>query len=206
MSTLLEAVQAQEIPGHVAGNGHHRHGIHIGCGDACHQVGGAGAGGGDAHPYPAGSPGITVCRMGRGLLVGRFNMADFVAVLIEGVINIQHCPAGVAEHGIYALLQQAFHDNIRTVALHNENSFLKLLPRNKKAFVPGLTDQRRRPEIRCSPRYHSACRLSGLSRHPTMPAPITAGQPGQPTSKVSASCSGAISCRRRTASHHPAAL
>ena len=109
---FLKAVQSQQIAGHVAGNGHYRNGIHIGGGNAGDQIGGAGAGSGDAHAYPSGSPGIAVCCVGCTLFMGGFNMANLVAVLVQGIINIQDCAAGIPEYGIHALFQQALHDDI----------------------------------------------------------------------------------------------
>eukprot|EP00976_Prorocentrum_cordatum_P110115 1195139-Prorocentrum_minimum.AAC.5 len=50
---LLEAVRADHGAGHLPGDGHHGHAVQHGVRQPGHQVGGAGARGGDAHRRPA---------------------------------------------------------------------------------------------------------------------------------------------------------
>ncbi len=45
-------------------------------------------------------------------------MPDPAAVFIKGVIDVEHRPAGIAEHGIDPLLEQTFHQYVRTVSFH----------------------------------------------------------------------------------------
>ena len=54
----------------VAGDEHHRGGVVIGGGNAGGQVGGTGAGGGEAYSHLSGGPGIAVGGVGGALLVG----------------------------------------------------------------------------------------------------------------------------------------
>ena len=56
---LLKHVPPQQMGIHLAGNHDQRNGIHLGGGDAADQVGGAGAGSGDADPAFPADPGVT---------------------------------------------------------------------------------------------------------------------------------------------------
>ena len=85
---LLEAVLSQKAVAHIAGDGNHRHGIHIRCGNARYQVRRSRSGGGHADAHPARGPGISVRGVGRPLLVGGKDMGDLILVLVQGVINI----------------------------------------------------------------------------------------------------------------------
>ena len=115
---LLEAVSPQAGGGIVAGNGNHRHRIHISRGNTGHQIGGAGAGGGKAHAHLAGSAGITVCRVGRALLMGSQNMLKGVTIFIKLVKNIQDRTAGITKDSIYALFFQDFKNDLRAIEFH----------------------------------------------------------------------------------------
>ena len=128
---LLERVLADEVFTDVAGDEHHRRGIIIGGGDAGDQVGGPGAGGGEANPHLAGGPGVAVGGVGGALLVGGEVMADLVlvAVELELVVDVQDGAAGVAEHRVHPLLQQALHHDLGAVHQHLHD----LLSRTKKA-------------------------------------------------------------------------
>ena len=111
---LLEGVLAQQVVGHVAGDGHHGNRIHIGGGDACDQVGGAGAAGGETYADLAGGSGVTVGRVGRALLMGRQDVGDLVTVLIQSVIYIEDRASRIAEYGIHALFLQTLYYYFRT--------------------------------------------------------------------------------------------
>ena len=130
---LLEGVLADEVFADVAGDKHNRGGVVVGGGDAGDQVGGAGAGGGEAHPHLSRGPGVAVGGMGRALLVGGEVVADFfaVAVELEFVVNVQDGAAGVAEHRVHALLQQALHHDLGPSHQHVGNllQYKKAQPR-----------------------------------------------------------------------------
>ncbi len=132
---FLEGVPAQQRHRHIARDGHHRDGIHIRRGNAGDQIGRAGAGGGEAHPHLSGGPGISVGRVGGALLVGGHHMPDPAAVFIKGVIDVEHRPAGIAEHGIDPLLEQTFHQYVRTVSFHRCDPSFPGIPLQKKALV-----------------------------------------------------------------------
>ena len=145
---FLKAVLADARGGYVAGKGHQRHRVHISGGDAGDQVGGTRAAGGQHHAGAAGGPGVAVCCMGGSLLVSGEHMGDAVGILIQLIVKIQHCTAGIAKNGIHALLTKNLHKNLRTVQLHGvfllfqfhvyplpRGSFLK----NKKPLSPAFS-------------------------------------------------------------------
>ena len=111
---LLEGVLADQILCHVAGDEHNGGGVQIGGGDAGDQVGGAGAGGGETDAHLAGGAGITVRSVRSALLVGGEDVLDLLAVAVQLklIVDVQDGTARIAEDGINALLQQAFHQNL----------------------------------------------------------------------------------------------
>jgi len=111
---FLEAVQSEQTGAHVAGDGHHRDRIHVSGGNTGNQIGRAGAGGCDDYADLAGGTGVTICGMGSALFMGGQDVADFSAVFVQRVVQIEHRTARITEHGVYALLQQAFDDNFCT--------------------------------------------------------------------------------------------
>ena len=96
----------------------------MGGGDASGQVRGAGAGGGKAHPHLAGGPGIAVRRVGGALLMSGQDVVNLVPVAVQLVVHIQDRAAGVAEHGVDPLLQQALHDRLGCADFHSVSFFL----------------------------------------------------------------------------------
>ena len=129
---LLKAVLAQTGGRHIAGKGDHGHGVHVGSGNAGDQIGGTRAAGGQHHAGAAGGTGVTVGCVGSALLVCREHMGDAVGILIQLIVKIQHCTAGIAKNGIHALLTKNLHKNLRTVQLHGE---LLLFPVLKSTFL-----------------------------------------------------------------------
>ena len=55
---------------------------------------------------------IAVGRVGRALLVGCEDVGDFVVVIVERVVHVQDRSAGIAEHGIHALLEQTLEQDL----------------------------------------------------------------------------------------------
>ena len=111
---LLEGVLADQVLAHIAGDEHHGGGVQIGGGDAGDQVGGAGAGGGEADPHLSRRPGVAVGGVGGTLFMSGQDVPDLLAIAVELelVIDVQNGAAGVAEDSVNALLQQAFHQNL----------------------------------------------------------------------------------------------
>src|SRR4029453_14706611 len=57
---FLERVRTNDATGDLAGNGHHRHGVHVGVHDGGNEVGGTGSRGGDANANPSGNHGVAL--------------------------------------------------------------------------------------------------------------------------------------------------
>ena len=110
---LLKDVPAQQMAGHLAGDGHHGDGIHIGGGDAGNQVGGSRAGGDHAHAHLAGHP-----------VVARRHMAGILFRAHQGIADLrrrgQRVYRGadgrprVAEDMLHACPFQALNQCLRT--------------------------------------------------------------------------------------------
>ena len=121
---LLKDVAAQQVAGNLAGNGHHRDGVHVGRGNTGDEVGGAGARGHHTHAHLAGDAGITGCHMARVLLGTHQRIAD----LGRGTQNIHSRTdrrAGVAKHALYLLTQKGLHQNLCACHFHDPFSLLK---------------------------------------------------------------------------------
>ena len=107
---FLKRVAADQLGGDLAGDGDDGDGIHHGVHQAGDQIGGAGAGGGAADAHLAGGSRIAFGREGGVLLVPHQDVAD--GVIVEGVVERQRDPAGVAEDAIYVFADQAFQQNL----------------------------------------------------------------------------------------------
>ena len=66
--------------------------------------------------------------VGGSLLVSRKHVADPVTVFIQGVVNIQHGAAGIPEHRIHPLFQQAFRYDLRSCQFHRLHCLSKISP------------------------------------------------------------------------------
>ena len=117
---FLKAVPPDPVRGHVAGKGYHGHRVHIGRGNAGDQIGGTRAAGSQHHTGASGGAGIAVCRVSRALLVGGEHMGDAVRILVQLIVKVQHCAAGITKKGVHALLAEDLHKNLRTIQLHGE--------------------------------------------------------------------------------------
>ena len=110
---FLERIGADRCRGDVSGYDHQRHGIHVGRGDAGHQVRRPRTEGRDADADFACRPGIAVRRVNRALFMAGQQMVE-VRVAIHRIINVQHGAARIAEHAFDAFQQQAAQQNFRT--------------------------------------------------------------------------------------------
>ena len=118
---LLEDIPAQQIAGHLPGNGHHGDGVHIGGGDAGDQIGRPRAGGDHTHPYLAGDAGIARGHV-PGVLLGAHQGISDLRVLLQHVYNGADGGSGIAEDVVHLLPQKAFdqclcsiHGNVTSV-------------------------------------------------------------------------------------------
>ena len=152
---LLEDVPAQQAGGHLPGDRHQGDRIHISGGNAGDEVGGAGAGGHDAHAGLSRDPGIARGHMSGILLGPNQGIAD-PGCRHQRIHNGTDGGAGVAENAFYPFPQEALHQNLCACHLHGLHSSAE----SKKVRDPGVqvTDFRK-----CFPRY---------------PAPLNGSQPG----------------------------
>ena len=129
---LLEAVPSQSIHGYISGNGHKRHRIQVGIGNAGHQVCGTRTAGGNHNAGLAAGSGIAVCRMAGSLLMGGDYMVDAITAFVQLIVDVQHRAAGIAENGIDALIDQLLNQDSGSIQSHpNPPSTELTLPRKK---------------------------------------------------------------------------
>ena len=108
---FLEGVAADELGGHLAGDGDDGDGIHHGVDQAGGEVGGAGAGSGAADPDLAGGAGVTFGGEGGVLLVPDQDVAD--VVVVKDVVKRKGDAARIAENAIHAFACQALQQHLR---------------------------------------------------------------------------------------------
>ena len=92
---------------HLSSDSHYRHRVHESIGDACHQVGGAGAGRGHTDAGLAGHPGEAVGRQHCTLLVAGQHMPD--RRVEQGIVDRHDRPSRIPEDHPDALLFEGFH-------------------------------------------------------------------------------------------------
>ena len=109
---LLEGVQTQQTAGNVARDGYQRDRVHVSCRNTRNEVGSAGAGSSKHDTSLTGGACVAVGRMAGALLMAGNYMPDFVAVLVQTVVNIENSASRIAENSIRALFEQALNDYI----------------------------------------------------------------------------------------------
>jgi hypothetical protein len=146
---LLEAVLADQVARHVAGDEQRRHRVHVGVLDRGHEVRRAGPGGRQrAAEAPAGAR-VAVRGVAAALLVADEDVVD-LGVRGEAVVEREHDAAGVAEDGVDADALQGLEHDVRAADLHR--GFLPVLfalpaVLGRLARVAGRV-QRREPDTR----------------------------------------------------------
>ncbi len=108
----LVADLVQPGGGRLAGDGHQRGHVHVGVGHAGHQVGGAGAQGGEADARPAGEPSVHVGHEGGALFVPGGDELDGAAV-DDGVDELERLFARNPEDVLHALVLETPSEKIR---------------------------------------------------------------------------------------------
>ncbi len=73
---FLEGIVSNQRGSDLAGENDEGNRIHMGRGDPCHRIGGAGSGGDQRHAHFSRGPGISVCRMDRCLFMANQDLAD----------------------------------------------------------------------------------------------------------------------------------
>ncbi|OIQ74367.1 hypothetical protein GALL_439840 [mine drainage metagenome] len=110
---LLEGVETDGRGRHLAGDDHHRNRIHIGRGDAGDRIGRSGARRHQRHADLARRAGVSVGGMNRCRFLPHQHVLDRV-LFVELVVDVEHCPTGVAPHVFHALFLKAANENFRT--------------------------------------------------------------------------------------------
>ena len=103
---FLKGISAQQAVAYVSGNRYHGDAVHICGGDPRYQVGGSRPAGSYHYTGLSRRPGVTVGRVRRPLFVGSQYVLNAILIFIERIVDVQHRPSGIAEDGIYALLDQ----------------------------------------------------------------------------------------------------
>ncbi len=120
---LLEAIGAEQLGAHLAGDEHDRHRVHHRVADRRDQVGRAGTARGERHADLAGRLGVALGGVAAAGLVTHEDVTD--ATVHEGVVGREIGATGQAEDDIHALRLQAFHHRVDRTHLHRP-PFLRL--------------------------------------------------------------------------------
>ena len=112
---FLKGVGPDGRAGDLPGDHHHRHGIHLGRGDARHQVGGPWTRGSETDTHLAGGPCVGISGMGSRLLVAHQDVLHpaFALSDVQGVIYRQDRPARVTEDRVHPMSPQRIHQGFR---------------------------------------------------------------------------------------------
>jgi len=113
---LLEGVGAYQFASHLSGDADNGGGVHHGCGDSRHHIGGAGPGSGNRYAHFSAGARVAVRHVRRALLVPHQDVMD--GAVLKRVISRQNRPARVAKHMLYAFTFQALPKNLRTRLSH----------------------------------------------------------------------------------------
>ena len=117
---LLEAVGADHRPAHLAGDGHHRHRVHVGVAQRRDQVGGRRPARDHGHPGPAGDVGVALGHVAGALLVADQDVAD--RRIEDRVVGRQDAAARQAEDHLDLLQLQAPDESLGSGQLHRSPS------------------------------------------------------------------------------------
>ena len=120
---FLEDIPAQQMAGHLAGDGHHGDGVHVGGGDTGNKVGRSRAAGYHAHTHLAADACIAGSHMAR-VLLGPYQSIFNLRVFLQGVYRRTDRCSGVAKHVGYALSQQTFNQCLRSIHFTVTSAFL----------------------------------------------------------------------------------
>ena len=113
---FLKSVGADYRAADLAGDGHHRYGVHVGVAQGRHQVGGSRPAGHHGHTGTAGYVGVALGHMAGALLVTDQDVAD--RRVEDGVVGRQDAPAGQAEHHFDLLQLQALDERLGSGESH----------------------------------------------------------------------------------------
>ena len=143
---FLERVHPDGVGGHLSGYHHEGNGVHVGGGDSGDRVGGARPGSHQHHSGLAGGAGVAVRHVSRALLVAHQDVLD-VVLLVDGVVDVKHGAARIAEQEFDALVLEKLEHDFRSGKVHLDFS--------PGSFANTRTDQNRLPAGQRS-RYRGA--------------------------------------------------
>ena len=109
---FLERVGADDVRGHLAGDGDERQRVHLGVGQAGDEVERPGPGGRHHDARLAGGAGVALGREDPPLLVPRQDRADPVAVARQRLVHRHARPAGIGEDDLDAVPHQRLDQNV----------------------------------------------------------------------------------------------
>ena len=107
---LLEGVRPDSAASDLPGDGQHGNGVHVGVTDGCDEVGGSGAGGGNAHPGAASDHGVSLGGMTSTLLVAHQDVTDLrrgEQGVIEGQDGAARHPEDVSDTKLFQCAHQS---------------------------------------------------------------------------------------------------
>ena len=113
---FLESISANRRAGHLTGDHHHGHRVHLGGGDAGHQIGGTGARRTKTDPNLSSGTGVGIRSMGTGLLMAHQDVANPALLLsnMQRVVDRQDRAAGIAKNRVNAMAAQRIHQCFST--------------------------------------------------------------------------------------------
>ena len=109
---FLERVGADDLGGHLAGDGDQRNAVELGVGDGGDEVRGAGAAGGHADADLAGAAGDALGGERAALLVAGQDRAQRVAKARERLVQRHAATAGVGENRVDAVVHQRLDQDV----------------------------------------------------------------------------------------------
>ena len=115
---LLEGVVADQVRGHLSGEGDDGDRVHEGVLERRHQVGRRGPRGDQAHAHLAGGARVALGRVPGGRFMAYQDVAETLEV-VQGVVDRQYRPPGQAEHGVHAFTLQRLQHDPRSRKLHS---------------------------------------------------------------------------------------
>ena len=109
---FLEGVGTDDLLGHLPGDGHHRHTVHLGIGERGDEVGGPRSAGGHADPDPAGAASESLGGKSASLFVSRQDGPEPVRIVDQRLVQRHAGSAGVGEDVVDTLLDERFDKNV----------------------------------------------------------------------------------------------
>ena len=111
---FLEGIGADDMLGHLPGDRHHGHAVHLGVGQGGDEVGGTGSTGGHADTDAAGAASITLGGEATSLFVPRQDRSQPVFPGNQGLVQGHAGPARVGKDALDSLMNQGVDENVGT--------------------------------------------------------------------------------------------